>query len=331
MTVSVPASGPVVPTACLLRALKPVVAERLRTTVVGIDRRPWVQTDSLRFEDIGVVLGDGRRMQLLFKDLSPRKTPARLRSGYHPLREIQVYGKMLEHAGLGTPRFLGACVDKAIDRYWLFIESISGIQLQQINDPETWEEAASWLATLHNRLAADVSTNRTLLASPTVYDADFYRMWMSRAAECTTTAMRSGLRRIRSAHDTMIDCLTAQPPTLIHGDLSTSKLMVCRRPGRMRIFAVDWERASIAPGAMDLATLTIGCDQDTAERLVRSYAQAAGADSPVALQELRKTHDLCRLHLYVQRLGWTDHWNLPAEQPQIWLRDALRIVEEHAI
>lgn len=332
MTASLPVGGSTVPTACLLKELKPALAEKMRTTVVGIDRRPSRCATSAQIEDVGVALGDGRRLSVLFKNLSPRTMLAEARRvrppfAYQPQREIQMYDSILAREKLGTPRFFGACVDAAIDRYWLFIEKVSGVELNQIGEPETWAETARWLSEMHQRLAPSVPAAQDLPAPPAVYDAGWYRHWMHRADRFAPRESDSAMRRLKGAHESVVDHLTALPLTLIHGDLHPSNVLVCRRPGELRICAVDWERASIAPGPMDLATLTMGWDENISDLLIDAYAAAQDGDSADPLSDLRTTHDFCRLHLCVQWLGWAPDWHPPAENRQDWLREALRLMD----
>lgn len=335
MTVTLPAGPPAVSTSCLLKELKPALAEKLRTTVVGIDRRPSRYATSAQIEDIGVVLGDGRRVSVLFKNLSPATMLMEARRtrppfAYQPQREIQIYGKILARETLGTPRFFGACVDAAINRYWLFIEKVSGVELYQIGDRETWADTARWLAGMHRSLAPSVHDAETMTASATIYNADWYRRWLHRAQKFAPSGTDRAMRRLAGVHETVVDHLTAQPPTLIHGDLHASNVLVCRRPGESRICAVDWERASIAPGPMDLATLTMGWDEETTDLLVRSYA-AGDDDSAGSLQDLRITHDFCQLHLCIQWLGWAKDWEPPAEHRQDWLQEALQLADRFGL
>lgn len=331
MTVSLPVGGSTVPTACLLKELKPALAEKMRTTVVGIDRRPSRYATSAQIEDVGVVLGDGRRLSMLFKNLSPGTMLSEARRtrptfAHQPQREIQMYGRILTRARLGTPRFFGAYIDAALDRYWLFIEKVSGVELYQIGDREIWAQTARWLAAMHQRLAASVTDAESLSAPPVHYNADWYRRWLHRAERFAPRAAGSAMRRLSDAHEDMIDHLAALPKTLIHGDLHASNVLICRRPQELRICAVDWERASIAPGPMDLATLTVGWDDQSADRLIRAYAAAQGEPS-TSLSDLRLTHAFCRLHLCIQWLGWAEDWK-PAEHRRDRLQEALQLTDE---
>src|SRR5205085_8072176 len=96
-----------------------------------VERRPFVYRSSA---PIAELYADGRR--LLLKDLSrtaltERTLPAKPAFLYDPRREIEVYGRLLAGAGLGTAELAAAVAEPERDRYWLVIENVDGAALSQ--------------------------------------------------------------------------------------------------------------------------------------------------------------------------------------------------------
>src|SRR5205814_9571073 len=97
---------------------------------------------------------------------------------YDPLREIEVYRTLLAPADLGTPRFYGSVVEPDRDRYWLVIENVDGEVLWQVGELDVWQDAARWLAVLHDRFAGGALPGAD--ARVLRYDADCYVSWVRR-------------------------------------------------------------------------------------------------------------------------------------------------------
>ena len=119
----------------------------LRCRIGRLRRRKSVYSSSFTIENLDVELAGGRRLALVFKDLSPSSmlpTARRVRPSflYEPRREIQVYREILEPERLGTPICYGAELDHEASRYWLFLERVSGPLLWQRGRIESWRQAA---------------------------------------------------------------------------------------------------------------------------------------------------------------------------------------------
>jgi hypothetical protein len=147
--------------------VRAVLEAALGGPVGGIARRPSPFRTSFALEEVDVEV-DGSVVELMFKDLSEAglgearaAKPAFL---YDPLREIEIYRDVLGPADLGTPRFEAADVD----RRWLFVERVRGVELFQVGRRATWEHVARWVGRLHRELAG-VTPPRALC-----HDAGFY-------------------------------------------------------------------------------------------------------------------------------------------------------------
>src|SRR5205814_2079494 len=66
-----------------------------------------------------------------------------------PLREIEVYRSVLAGAGLGTAKLYAADVERS----WLVLEKVEGVELYQIGELDPWQRALRWLARMHDRFA----------------------------------------------------------------------------------------------------------------------------------------------------------------------------------
>jgi hypothetical protein len=306
-------------------------------SVTHLERRPCEYRTSFALEELKVTLGDGAVLDVMFKDLSraclsedaQRAKPEFL---HDPLREIEVYRDLLDGAGLGTPAYHGSSVDPPSDRYWLFIENVTGPVLWQVGDFAVYEEAARWLARMHAKLAA-----ATPPASLLRYDQALLGAWIGRArgfAERPSTpwddATRSAVIDLAGRYGPAVERLSALPATIIHGEFYPSNVIVQQRSGRVRIAPIDWEIAAVGPGLLDLAALTIGkWTPDQREALARAYREAAEATpgGETLPSDFDAALEFCRLHLAVQWLGWDPEWQPPADHRHDWLTEAVASVE----
>ncbi|WP_180272241.1 phosphotransferase family protein, partial [Actinomyces ruminis] len=66
----------------------------------------------------------------------------------------------------------------------------------------------------------------------------------------------------------------AGPPVLVHGDASPDQVLLERASGR--IWLTDFDRARLAPAAVDLGSYLAVAPADAAPALLAGYAQAGG-------------------------------------------------------
>jgi Phosphotransferase enzyme family len=237
---------------------------------------------------------------LLLKDLSPgglteRTRAAKLDFMHDPRREIEVYRSLLEGADLGTPALVASAVDPERERYWLVVEKVRGTELYQVGELERWQQAAKWLARLHDRFVG--TDPGEFLAR---YDRSYFELWPSRAG----VSLRG--------YDAVVDRLADLPRTLVHGELYASNVLVAEG----RVCVVDWELAGIGPGVLDLAALTLGLPEADADTLVETYRLAL--ERPPDARQFGCDLDYARLHLAIQWLGWSPDWTPPPEHQRDW-------------
>jgi aminoglycoside phosphotransferase (APT) family kinase protein len=335
----------VLPETALVAVLEPVLSRPGDPAgIVRIERRPSPYRTSFDLEELDVHLDGGRILRLVLKDLSRQSLlehagRAKPHFLHDPLREIDVYQRLLSpRPHLGAPAFHGAVVDASLDRYWLLLERVAGVELYQVGDFETWKAVARWLAGLHGELAPLVADRDAAGPHLLHYGSEFLGRWITRArAFHVATAGRlpadrqRDLDRLADGYDRVIQRLLARTPTVIHGEFYASNILVQDTPAGLRICPVDWEMAAVGPPLLDVAALVSG-NWTAAERrelalAYRSALPAAAAEAMGAMEAFLEDLDHCRLHLAVQWLGWSADWTPPPEHARDWLGEALALAE----
>jgi hypothetical protein len=334
-------TGP--PTAELRAVLEQALAEHFGRPcrIARLRRHLSDYSTSFALEELDVRLEDGRRLALIFKDLSRQRLldGARLVKPvflYDPVREIETYRRLLAPDRLGTAVCYGAVVDQEAGRYWLFLERVCGQRLSFVGELSTWERVAGYLARLHACFADRPGLPLCMQEVPLIrYDRQYYRLWLERALGFVRAA-RGGvpaavscrLERLAGNYDRVVGRLSALPVTLIHGEFYAENVLVHQAGGAWRVCPVDWEMAAVGPGLIDLAALVAGgwsADQRLA--LVTSYYRTLASEDgqPMSFDDFLAAADLCELHLSVQWLGWSPVWAPPAEEARGWLEGAFRL------
>jgi aminoglycoside phosphotransferase len=314
----------------LRRALDEEVGRRIGRRVVDVQRRPHPYRTSFPLEEVDVLLDDGRRLELVFKDLGLEglERLARLAKGserHDPRRELEAY-RMLEGTELGAPTLYGSVSDTDHDRHWLFIERIPGVPLWQFGEQDVWQAAGSWLARLHRRFHGMTPESGSVLL---VHDGARARAEMQRAVAIATGWARVLLQRLESRFDEAADWLDQVPRTLVHGDFHASNVMVDSAWSPPRIAPADWELAGVGPGLLDLASLTAGRWTDADRGAVVSvYASTAGRSLD---SDFLADLDRCRLYNAITLLGVSPDWLPPSEHHHDWLSEAESAAERLGI
>jgi hypothetical protein len=292
----------------------------------GLERRPSAYASSYPLEELTIVFDGAAQLDLMFKDLSPRRLPAAVRRAKpsfleDPQREIEVYRGWLASRDLGTAKYYGSIMDAEAGRYWLFLENVNGQELYQIGDFEVWKAVARWLAAFHCGSGYGLSSSSRMIT----YNGDYYARWLKRALEFRPAAP---LTDVAHCYSNIIEELLSLPVSAIHGEFYASNILVQRDPPAWRICPVDWEQAAMGPGLMDLAALTAGnwTEKERAE-LAQEYfnvLQTRGNDA-MSRERFHRGFCLCRIHLAVQWLGWSPAWSPPAAHQHDWLGELQRV------
>ena len=304
--------------------------------VAALERAPYAYATSFPLEEVEARLGDGRRLQLILKDLTwerllgdARHTKPRFL--YEPRRPIDTYRRILAGTDLGV-RCYAAVADDRNRRYWLLLEKVAGVELWQVGTFATWESVARWLARLHRAFAAEegdgvLERNRFLIR----YDEALFGTWPARALEAAEargagTQDRRRLADIATGYGEVVQTLCALPPTFVHGELYPSNVLVDERAPETKVWPIDWEMAGLGPAYLDLVALTAGWDGGKQWRLVDAYVEELGtARWRREGHELARVLECCRLHYALQWLGWSATWSAPPEHARDWLGEALEV------
>jgi hypothetical protein len=302
-------------------AVRAALARALGTDVARVERRPSPYSSSFHLEELDVTLADGRELALMFKDTGAAGMTRRARATkpalvLDPLRELEVYERILEPAALGTAALHGS----ERRRGWLFLERVEGVELYQVGDRGTWEDVARWLAHAHAALAGAAGVAGRLLR----HDAELLRIWPQRAARFVR---RRELERVAARYDVVIGRLLALPSTLLHGELYASNVLVDAPTRPSRVCPVDWEMAGVGPALLDLAALVSGWSEDDRRRVGLAYREAMPSARRPPEDVFLAALDACGLHVALQWLGWAPEWRPPAEHDHDWLGEALELAE----
>jgi thiamine kinase-like enzyme len=335
-----------VSTAELRKALEETLSHHFgaQRAIAKLERCPSATSSSFAIEELEVRLDDGTTLQLVFKNLGRRALLEGARQAkpvflYHPLREIETYRTILAPNLPSTPTYYGAVIDHQIERYWLFLEKVPGVELYQVGEFSTWQQVARWLTVMHNRFAGKIELLAQAEAAHLLsYDGAFYRLWLRRAqaffrqAELSRPdSARHSIDWLAARYDQVVERLVALPVTLVHGEFYASNVLVREAAGELRVCPVDWEMAAMGPGLIDLAALTTGkWTEAEKEALALTYHAALARDGnrPPVPDAFLTAMDYCHLHLAVQWLGWSPEWSPPPEHAQDWLNEAMRLAEK---
>lgn len=301
--------------------------------VEHLERSPYPYATSFPLEEVHAYLQDRRVLHLILKDLTWERLLGAARGTkprflYEPRRSIETHRRLLPGTGF-SPECYAAHADDGGRRYWLLLEKVAGVELWQVGTFETWEAVARGLARFHRMFAARnealAERNPYLLR----YRDELFLTWPRRVLEASTappagTPEREGLERIASGYGEVVRTLATVPPTLVHGELYPSNVLVDDGRNDVKVWALDWEMAGIGPAFLDVVALTAGWDGEEQRRLVSAYLDELGpAPWWREGEELARLLDCCRLHYALQWLGWSDGWLPPREHAHDWTGEAL--------
>ena len=274
---------------------------RLLGPVARVAASAHPETTSFPLRQLRVSMQNGSELELVLKDTGWAALSAETREVkpfflHDPRREIETYRRILSTATVGTPAFYGA------EGSLLLIENVRGPVLWQIGELDVWCAVAKALAELHRELARHADDPCLVR-----YDAAYYRLWLERAE-----AFAGPLGVVARRHEEVVERLLALPPTVIHGELYPSNVIVAAA----RVCPIDWELAGAGPGLIDLAALTTGWPGADQDAIVAAYGDVDADDL-----------DSCRLHLAVRWLGWSRTWRPPEAHARDWLAEAVGAAE----
>jgi hypothetical protein len=210
--------------------------------------------------------------------------------------EADVYATVLTLSKCSAPIFFGRHRDHQSGGTWLFIEKLDGASIANTHRPASLvalREAAGWIGRFH----ADLAARTTSFSNIKRYDAGYYRGFVDRVIEFSKGRRRRypWLRAVCGRADEVISQLVSVRPTIIHGEFYPGNILY----DNGRICPVDWESTAVAPGELDLASLTEGWTPQLVDECEREYASARWPDG--APPEFPRT-------LAAARLCWAFRW-----------------------
>jgi len=322
----------------LRSAVEMSVRSRLgpHVAVEAIATSPSAYSSSFRIELVTVDLEDGRQARLVLKDLSwdtmlVGARALRARDTHDSRREIDVYRRVLPFVPPGPPRHLGDFHDPETGHDWLFLEEMHGSQLCHVGEPEAWEAAAAWTGAFHRAgsrpevLATAGAVGLRRRAEPEYRHAGILART---AVDLQGDDSRSRqLTAVLDRHPEVVASLLDAAPTVIHGQLYPTNVVVDRRGPDWRTCVLDWETAAVGSGATDVAALVEGeWDAGARRRLLAAYAAGHGDVGPI--DDLEHEVICARIQLCLELLSLPVAFDPPPERARDWLAIAVGLAGE---
>ena len=302
-------------TEALLRRLQPLIRSRDGEDAVAIvERQPTGRVTYHATEVIAVRCASDRTLRLLLKyDAGTSTLAAGLTTG--AAYEALVYERVLTPLGVAAPACYGTWHDAETGATVLVRAYLDGSRLP-FSKEELFPRAAAWVGRVHALAQPTVASQR--LNGLNTYTTEVYQYWAARtrAFERRTQAGRAWLSGVIDRLDPVFARLLAAPQTVIHGDFYTDNMVY--RDGRLAVF--DWEEAAIAPGEIDLATLTYDWHDEVTQASKDAYCSARWPEgAPAGFDD---TFEAARIFMYLRLLGEGRGW--PNRSKRRWRVELLR-------
>ena len=268
-------------------------------TVQILDRWKFREGSTFPVEIVSCRMPDGRNLSVFCKYEAGRSHQGHGHRG--GLRyEADVYEKILSPSRCSAPAFLGRHYRRSTGDTWLFLESLDGKSIantHRLNTTVALSAVARWIGRFH----ASFALHARPFSNIKRYDARYYRGFVNRAIEFSKGRRRQSpwLIAVCRRADEFISELLRAEPTIIHGEFYPGNILYKGR----RVCPVDWESAAVAPGELDLASLTEGWSPDLRARLEGAYMAARWPDRTPA--EFTRTLTAARLYWAFRWLGDT--------------------------
>lgn len=266
--------------------------------VTVIERRPNVYESSAPTEVVRCRLGDGTLRDLFCKYATRHDHTAHGHRG-GVAYEAAVYRHTLAPMNVSAPRCYGSFEDAGAGDICLVLDYLPDVvRLMHTIDPHAvLRLAARWIGRFH-------ALNERRLAGASMphlhrYDAAYYLGWAGRTLEYAEPchARYPWLRPLCARFEAVAEMLLAAPATVIHGEFYPKNVLFAAGV----VYPVDWESAAVAAGAIDLATLTEGWEDDTVRACADEYRRARWAQQSPA--GFTRTLDAARLYIATRWLG----------------------------
>jgi hypothetical protein len=291
----------------LRERLEPLIPAMLggREEIMDIRLSRFKLSTSYNTYLVTIRLITGDELKIFLKDFGfsvrPKDSPKQRRE-----RELRVYRDLLAEAEMGAARYYGSVMDESQGRFWLLLEFVDGSPVAYC-DIEYWAPAAGGLGRMHGCFAQQGARLRAcdfLIR----HNADFF--WAKaglalRNVSQISSQLADRLANIIDRYAPIVDVMTSQPPTLLHGGCRPTNILVKVASDPSRVCIVDWEEAAFGSPLYDVAYLLDGFEPPTLDRLLDAYRREASAfDISLPPKEDMKYIVSCfRLHMVMNSLS----------------------------
>lgn len=236
--------------------------------------------------------------------------------------EARVYERVLvPEIGASESPFVGAARDDADRHVTLVLEYLSDHErVDRASDmPLAMRRATRWLGEFHSR------TDRLIAAGQRFplarFNTRYYERWPRRLRRFVgRSADHAWLAPLLDRYGVIIELLSGEPPTVIHGDFYADNVLVRGN----EVVVIDWSWSAMAVGEIDLASITAGWPDEYVVACEQEYRVARGSDRPV--ETCRRVLDAARVHLHCRWLAHRRTW--PREPRQQWRFTSIRQAAE---
>jgi hypothetical protein len=239
--------------------------------VTVLDRQPTAYASSSPSEIVSCGLEGGRVLQLYCKHAACHGDDDYDHRGDRSY-EAMVYREVLEPLRTSTPAFYGSHTDPSTGESLLVIEYLGSCpRVNETAEPGAMLQAARWIGRFH------ASHEGRLPQAPLrAYREAYYLGWAERTVEFAGPLHRrfSWLGGFCRGFKQVAQSLLAPPQSVIHGEYYPHNILF--RDGIVR--PIDWESAAIAPGEIDLASLTDRWPEEIVQACEQEYRAARWPD-----------------------------------------------------
>lgn len=210
--------------------------------------------------------------------------------------ESNAYLFAVRPSKLPAPRWFGLRGDGSAGPMWLVLEYLSGaFRLDKSPERGKLARAAAWIGLFHRYHDRAPAPPECLNREGRIAFEACARRAADRWPELRDT--HPWFHRLARDYAKVFCDLFVRRPTVVHGELYPSNVLV--REGL--VFPVDWERAAVSAGEIDLAALTEGWKADEARLAEESYVDARWEGE--APDDFGECVEAARVYLHLQALG----------------------------
>lgn len=288
---------------------------RLRDQKIKISelhREYFIGTSSFATEQWRVLLKDGEWLDVFFKDLNPlhqHEIARKIRNLEldRSRRELEMYRNVLSRLELGTPQLYAFRWEPDRGLMWLMLEYVGSERFTWVGDFQLYLAAARWAAQFHAAVLNIPASDVDFLDH---HDQAHYRYCGERLEHNLSKFDAQQQKVIRQALDYyygIIDNLSSLPRCIIHGEFFGANIVV-RSDSDTQISVIDWETAAIAPGYVDLVSISAGnWASEQRQAMLRAYFEQYEEETGMPMDWNSFCQDVSQVALY-RALWWLGWW-----------------------